>query len=594
MYFQGKIQTFKAGSLAAYFHIWHEITSDPEVLETVTGQYIEFDMLPMQVKPLTQTKLSKIETESVDLEITQLLKRGVIQPCQNEAGEFISPVFTRPKKDGSFRMILNLKLFNANVTHHHFKMDNIWSAIRLMKPGCYMASIDLKDAHYSVPICKDYQKFLKFEWKGVLHQFLCFPNGLALCPRKFTKLQKPVFSSLSQQGHISVVYIDDSWLTADNFNLFTKNVVDTIWLLDKVGFVIHPEKSVLLPTQIITFLGFVVNSILMQVSLISERVLKLRHACENLLATSSPSIRLVAQVLGLMAASFPGVMYGPLHHKFPEMDKTHALKLHKGNFDKNMCLSKEAIIDLKWWVTKLPTAYNLINHGDPQVTMTTDASLIGWGCFIDTVTSGGNWSPEEAQHDINYLEMFAVFLALKSFLSVVQNKHVKLLVDNTTAVATINQMGTCHSRVSNQLSQQIWLWCIDHNVWLTVAHIPGKQNTEADRESHLTQRETEWTLQKPIFDAATKNLGVTPNVDLFASRLNFQLKPYVAYKPDPEAYAINAFHISWKGYTFYAFPPFGVIQQVLQQTSEEEATRLASCSTLANPDLVAIFNEHAH
>ena len=44
-------QTFKAGSLAAYSHKWHEVTSDPEILLTVTGQHIEFDMLPMQVKP---------------------------------------------------------------------------------------------------------------------------------------------------------------------------------------------------------------------------------------------------------------------------------------------------------------------------------------------------------------------------------------------------------------------------------------------------------------------------------------------------------------------------------------------------------------
>ena len=73
----------------------------------------------------------------------------------------------------------------------------------------------------------------------------------------------------------------------------------------------------------------------MQVFLTSERVLKLRHACENLLATLSP-IRMVAQVLGLMTASFPVVMYGPLHHEFLEMDKTHSLKLHKGNFDKTM------------------------------------------------------------------------------------------------------------------------------------------------------------------------------------------------------------------------------------------------------------------
>ena len=57
--------------------------ADPEVLETVTGQYIEFDSPPMQAKPFMQPKLSEIQTESVDLEITQLLKKGVIQPCQH-------------------------------------------------------------------------------------------------------------------------------------------------------------------------------------------------------------------------------------------------------------------------------------------------------------------------------------------------------------------------------------------------------------------------------------------------------------------------------------------------------------------------------
>ena len=116
-----------------------------------------------------------------------------------------------------------------------------------------------------------------------------------------------------------------------------------------------------------------------------------------------------------MTSSFPGVMYGLLHHKFLEMDKTQALKAHRGNFDKNMSLSNEATPDLKWWATALPTAYNLITHGDPQVTMSTDASFIGWGCCSDTITSEGNWTPEEVQHDINDLETLVVFFALKSF-----------------------------------------------------------------------------------------------------------------------------------------------------------------------------------
>ena len=70
-------------------------------------------------------------------------------------------------------MISNLKSINLHVTYHHFKMDNTWSAIRLMKPGCYVASIDLKGADDSVPTSKDHQKFLKFERKGA---YLCVPK----------------------------------------------------------------------------------------------------------------------------------------------------------------------------------------------------------------------------------------------------------------------------------------------------------------------------------------------------------------------------------------------------------------------------------
>ena len=74
---------------------------------------------------------------------------------------------------------------------------------------------------------------------------MCSPNGLALFPRKVHKALKMVFSLLRQQWHISVAYIDNSWLTADNLYQCTKNVIDSTSSLDKVGFVIHPEKSVL-------------------------------------------------------------------------------------------------------------------------------------------------------------------------------------------------------------------------------------------------------------------------------------------------------------------------------------------------------------
>ena len=147
--------SFKAGNLAAHFSQWQSLTSDPEILETVSGCKIEFDTIPSLNKAMVHAVLSETQTESVDTEVSNLLRKQAIEVCDHEAGEYISPIFTRPKKDGSHRMILNLNFLNKNITHHHFRMDTVLSAVRLMKPGCFMASIDLKDAYYSVSIHSD-------------------------------------------------------------------------------------------------------------------------------------------------------------------------------------------------------------------------------------------------------------------------------------------------------------------------------------------------------------------------------------------------------------------------------------------------------
>ena len=197
----------------------------------------------------------------------------------------------------------------------------------------------------------------------------------------------------------------------------------------------------MIPTQEITFLGFVSNSANMTVKLTPERALKLKTArLENLEATTT-LIRDVARLLGLMTSSFPGIMYGALHYRALEMEKTCALKQNKGNFDRLMTLSSEAKSDIQWWIDSISVAYNPVNHGDPHIIMTTDASLSGWGACLDGMTTGGRWNPDEATHDINYLEMLAVLFALQSFSGKVSAKHIRLMVDNNTAVATINQIG---------------------------------------------------------------------------------------------------------------------------------------------------------
>ena len=192
----------------------------------VMGAQIETDcdtdilpsIVPSRSTPVQQ--LNAQEVVFVDEEITKLLKLVVISPCEHTEGEVVSPIFLRPKKDGTQRMILSLKKLNEEVTYHHFKIETLATALLLVREGCFMASLDLKHAYYTVPVCEEHRKLLRFAWKGQLFEYNAWPNGLALAPRKFTRLLKPVFASLRLQGHVSTAFLDDTLLIGDSEQKF--------------------------------------------------------------------------------------------------------------------------------------------------------------------------------------------------------------------------------------------------------------------------------------------------------------------------------------------------------------------------------------
>ena len=158
-------------------------------------------------------KFQPHEYPILDGEISKLLSKGVITKAASaEPGQIVSSIFLHPKKDGPYRLILNLKQFNNNVVYHHFKMDSIQTIVLLVTPNCFMASLDLKDAYYSLPIRAGNQKFLHFIWRDELYEFTCLPSGLACAPRQFTKTPKPVLATLHKMDHISVAHIDDCYL----------------------------------------------------------------------------------------------------------------------------------------------------------------------------------------------------------------------------------------------------------------------------------------------------------------------------------------------------------------------------------------------
>ena len=175
------------------------------------------------------------------------------------------------------------------------------------------------------------------------------------------------------------------------------NLQDTVFLMDSLGFTIHPNKSVLKPTQTISFVGFILNSISMTVCLTPEKAYSLILCCKELLRLDAFSIREFARVIGKMVASQPGVFHAPLFYKNREIEKNQQLKLNKGDYDAIMVLNEDCRLTLQWWIDNVHKECNSIQRVKPDIVIRSDSSGFGWGgvSVTDQRQTGGYWSIEE-------------------------------------------------------------------------------------------------------------------------------------------------------------------------------------------------------
>ena len=152
------------------------------------------------------------------------------------------------------------------------------------------------------------------------------------------------------------------------------------YTLRSLGFIIHPDKSVVRPTQSIQYLGVITATKAMSVTLTQEKKENLKACCSHLLQKQTMKTREVAKVIGLMVSSCPAVKNGPLHYRQLENDKKAALAANRGHYDSDMRLSISAKDELRWWMEVIQEASNDVLVSEPEETVTSDASSIGWGC----------------------------------------------------------------------------------------------------------------------------------------------------------------------------------------------------------------------
>lgn len=381
---------------------------------------------------------------------------------------------------------------------------------------------------------------------------------------------KPIFSYLRNKKFSSVVYLDDFLLIGDSQVDCQQNLNVTISLLKKLGFFVNTQKSQLVPTQETKFLGFMINTKNMQISASQKRKEKIVSVIHNILPKQKIKIKLFSQLIGHLISVCTAVEYGWLYVKLLEREKFLSLGKSGGNYNKNMYISPQIKKELTWWLDNVNQSKTHITQPDYKITIYSDASRSGWGACCDQKEARGFWHQKEWGDHINVLELKAALYGLQSFPTKLHNCHILLKIDNKTAIAIINKMGSIKYPKLNKISRELWQWCQQRHIFVFASYINTLENFVADKNSRDKNVDTEYSLSKQAFAEITSKLG-KPSIDLFATYLNKKCNRFVSWHPNPESTAVDAFTLNWRDLRAYIFPPFSLMAKVLNKICSDNA-----------------------
>ena len=562
---------FYPGNTANHLDYWFSSSTNSFILECVSGVKLYFiGDPPFQGSVPEQYSIEPNRKDAMEEEVQILIRKGIVTLVEYHFMLFISNIFSRPKPNGRVRLIIDLTLVNEHLEKWHFKMDDLNTAIDLVRPGWYLGSLDLSDAYFTLPLHPSAKRFVNFLWDGKIYQYNALPFGVSSAPYVFTKVLKPIFSKFRLNGGIGFSYIDDCLVMASTPQECSRQLAFLANELTKAGFYINYEKSDLVPKKCLKFLGYLINTETMQVTPTDEKREKLLGLVSSFLGNHKRiKIRKAAALIGSLNDLCKGMEYGPSYIRRLEMNKYAALLKTRGSFDGYMYFNAGGVADLLWWKQNIPIGIRRIQSQAPQIEVFSDASLQGWGFVCDKGKTGKRWSQEEFIENINYLELKAILYGLQSFYDDVQDVKFSVKTDNTTAVAYVNRHGGTKSQVCNDVALDIWQWLQERNSWAFASHIPGVLNEDADYVSRHFTEDTEWELNDTIFAQIVQRWG-HPSVDLFASQLNHKVLPFCSWYPDPKSKFVDAFSLNWSRFPLpYIFPPFRILGKVLRKMDAE-------------------------
>ena len=490
---------------------------------------------------------------------------GVVSRIPLSSVGFWGHIFVVPKKEGSWRLILDLAPLNVFVVHETFQMVSLQDVFSAVRQSDWMASLDIEKDYWHVPVAPLFRKFFQFRFEDRGFQFRVMPFGLTTAPWIFNRLITPIVCSLVRSGIQVLAYLDDFLVLAPKSSI-VDHVATVESTLVQAGFSMS-DKSCRTPSRSVQFLGVVISSESMCSSLpvsVQESVVA---QARELGARACVSRRLLESFIGTLSFYSDHVFcLRPLFWELTAWTNRESSTLTRdlqfvASPSLRDCLPRISLLDLS-----VPRSF-----APPQdlVSILSDASDTGWGATWGARTLRGEWSVRQARLSINARELKAVVLAISRWAPLLSGRSIQVFSDNVAAAATIRRRGSPSSPLLCRLAQELEEVCLQFRLKVIASHVAGERNVVADSLSRRRPQPSEWSLSTRVFELLCWRWGC-PEVDLCATRDNAKTKVFVSPLPTDEF--SDCLTLSWGLWRhLYAFPPSRLLRRLVPRLEQLSA-----------------------